>query len=377
LRLSDKDLTNNWLKKFEPVLPANPPQKKTPFLRRGSSHPFSIRQLALGMEVIRGPILPRCAAPSLTSGSRIGGQLLRRVRMRRRACGGVSPGDGYDGVSRRFFGAPTQQHSTSFWPVFCSYGSSSDGDGAPPANFDASGEEFVDSSVMEAVELRCVSDGFVIRMRDGRNLRCVQNNPRVLRLRDSTPHHAIVLKMEDGSDLLLPIIVMETPSIMLLAALRNIRIPRPTIYNVVKEMTEMMGYTVRLVRITEMVHDAYYSRLYLAKIGNEEETISFDLKPSDAINIAFRCKVPIQVNKRIAYNNGLKVIQPKPTGSYVNSDQIQYTRLDKPGDQPCFEAQEFDLVRGMLIAAVEERYKDAAQYRDRLLMFRANKKNTI
>jgi len=295
---------------------------------------------------------------------------------RGRACGGALPGD-YYGVSPRFFGAPVQQRSTSSWPVFCSYGSSSDGDGAQAANFDASGEEFVDSSVMEAVELRCVSDGFLIKMRDGRNLRCVQNNPRVLRLRDSKPHHAIVLKMEDGSDLLLPIIVTETPSIMLLAAIRNIRIPRPTIYNVVKEMTGVMGYSVRLVRITEMVHDAYYSRLYLAKIGNEEETISFDLKPSDAINIAFRCKVPIQVNKRIAYSNGLKVIQPKPTGGYVNSDQIQFARLDKPGDQPCFEAQEFDLVRGMLIAAVEERYKDAAQYRDQLLMFRANKKNRI
>jgi hypothetical protein len=58
-----------------------------------------------------------------------------------------------------------------------------------------------------AVELRTVSDGFVIKLRDGRNLRCVQNNPRVLRLRDSAPHHAIVLKMEDGSGLLLPIIV--------------------------------------------------------------------------------------------------------------------------------------------------------------------------
>ncbi|KAE8812797.1 bifunctional nuclease 1-like [Hordeum vulgare] len=66
----------------------------------------------------------------------------------------------------------------------------------------------------------------------------------------------------------------------------------PTIYNVVKEMTEMMGYTVRLVRITEMVPDAFYSRLYLAKIGNQEEVVSFDLKPSDAINIAFRCKNP-------------------------------------------------------------------------------------
>uniref|UniRef100_A0A0D9V4M8 CRAL-TRIO domain-containing protein n=1 Tax=Leersia perrieri TaxID=77586 RepID=A0A0D9V4M8_9ORYZ len=309
------------------------------------------------MEIINGPVLPRYAAPA-TSDAKISGQLLRRAHLRRRACG--LQGDHYRAATR-FFGFPSERHGRSgwVWPVCCSYGSSSDGDGTAAADFDASGEEFVNSSVMEAVELRSVSDGFVIKMRDGKNLRCVQNNPRVLRLRDSAPHHAIVLKMEDGSDLLLPIIVMETPSIMLLAALRNIRIPRPTIYNVVKEMTERMGYAVRMVRITEMVHDAYYSRLYLAKIGNEEETISFDLKPSDAINIAFRCKVPIQVNRRIAYNNGLKVVQPKPSVSYVSSDQIQYTRLDRPDDQPCFEAQEFDLVRNMLVAAVEERYKDA------------------
>jgi hypothetical protein len=31
----------------------------------------------------------------------------------------------------------------------------------------------------------------------------------------------------------------------------------------------------------------------------------------------------------------------------------------RPDGQPCVEAQEFGLVRNMLIAAVEERYKDA------------------
>ncbi|KAK3161682.1 hypothetical protein QOZ80_1BG0080130 [Eleusine coracana subsp. coracana] len=333
------------------------------------------------MEIINGAVLPRYAASAtglLTSDARVSGhlQLLGRVRLRGRA-GGVQAD--CDGAARRFFGSPSLRHGGCDWgwPVRCSFGSSSDGDGAAAANFDASGEEFVDSSVIEAVELRSVSDGFEIKMRDGKHLRCVQNNPRVLRLRDSAPHHAIVLKMEDGSDLLLPIIVMETPSIMLLAALRNIRIPRPTIYNVVKEMTETMGYQVRLVRITEMVHDAYYSRLYLTKIGNEEESISFDLKPSDAINIAFRCKVPIQVNRHIAYNNGLKVVQPKPADTYVGSDEIRITGLDRPDDQPCGEAEEFDLVRNMLIAAVEERYKDAAQYRDQLSMLRSKKKNAI
>ncbi|XP_066359295.1 bifunctional nuclease-like isoform X2 [Miscanthus floridulus] len=339
------------------------------------------------MDIINGAVLPRYHAAAPVTGAaaasvadaRVSGhlQLLRRVRLR----GTGSACAGLQATTRRFFSSLQQRHGhgrTIGWPARCTLGGSSsdgDGDGAAAADFDASGEEFVDSSVMEAVELRSMSDGgFVIKMRDGKNLRCVQNNPRVLRLRDSAPHHAIVLKMEDGSDLLLPIIVMETPSIMLLAALRNIRIPRPTIYNVVLEMTARMGYEVRLVRITEMVHDAYYSRLYLAKIGNDQDTISFDLKPSDAINIAFRCKVPIQVNRRIAYNNGLKVVQPKAAESYVGSDDIQITR---PDDQHCSEAQEFDLVRNMLIAAVEERYKDAAQYRDQLFTLRSKKKNAI
>jgi hypothetical protein len=47
------------------------------------------------------------------------------------------------------------------------------------------------------VMVRSVSDGFVIKMRDGKHLRCIQNNPRVQKLWDSAPHHAIVLKMED------------------------------------------------------------------------------------------------------------------------------------------------------------------------------------
>lgn len=34
----------------------------------------------------------------------------------------------------------------------------------------------------------------------------------------------------------------------------------------------------------------------------------------------------------------------------------------RPDGQPCVEAQEFGLIRNMLIAAVEERYKDAGNF---------------
>lgn len=50
-------------------------------------------------------------------------------------------------------------------------------------------------------------DGFMIKMRDGRHLRCVHNNPLVGHLPDYAAHPAIVLKMEDGTGLLLPLIV--------------------------------------------------------------------------------------------------------------------------------------------------------------------------
>jgi hypothetical protein len=57
-------------------------------------------------------------------------------------------------VARRFFSlSPPQQHGhgrTIGWrPARCTLGGSSS-DGAAAADFDASGEEFVDSSVMEA-----------------------------------------------------------------------------------------------------------------------------------------------------------------------------------------------------------------------------------
>ncbi|XP_020272559.1 bifunctional nuclease 2-like isoform X2 [Asparagus officinalis] len=259
--------------------------------------------------------------------------------------------------------------------VRCSFSSSSDGSGSMAGNFNESDGDYVNSSVIEAVEVKSGLDGFFIKMRDGRNLRCVHNNPQRGNLPDYAPRSAIVLKMEDGSDLLLPIIVLEMPSVLLMAAVRNVQIARPTVYQVVKDMVEKMGYEVQLVRVTRRIHEAYFAQLYLAKVDSKKEIISFDLRPSDAINIAVRCKVhsmllsvipfssrtdysvPIQVNRHVAYSDGMRVVEPPKTT--VPSDGLLFQELDRPIGEPCLETKEFNLVRNMLIAVVEERYKDA------------------
>ncbi|KAH9758805.1 Bifunctional nuclease 1 [Citrus sinensis] len=231
-----------------------------------------------------------------------------------------------------------QQNARKCKIVQCTFSSSSNGNGSMAENFNENDEDFVNSSVVEAVEVKSGADGFMIKMRDGRHLRCVHNNPQGGHLPDYAPHPAIVLKMEDGTGLLLPIIVLEMPSVLLMAAMRNVQIARPTLYQVVKEMIEKMGY----------------------EVGNETECVSFDLRPSDAINIAVRCKVPIQVNKYLAYSDGMRVVESGKLSTHSpGSDGLLFTELDKPSGQPCLDTKEFNLVRNMLIAAVEERYRDA------------------
>ncbi|KAJ9567161.1 hypothetical protein OSB04_003127 [Centaurea solstitialis] len=201
--------------------------------------------------------------------------------------------------------------------VTCSFSSSSNGNGSMAESFNENDSDYVNSSIVEAVEVKSGPDGFVIKMRDGKHLRCAHNNPQGGHLPDYAPHPAIVLKMEDGTGLLLPIIVLEMPSVLLMAAMRNVQIARPTMYNVVKEMIDKMGYKVKLVRVTKRIHEAYFARLYLTKVDDENDCVSFDLRPSDAINIAVRCKVPIQVNKFLAHSDGMKVVESAKLRSRV------------------------------------------------------------
>uniref|UniRef100_A0A1J3J4F2 Bifunctional nuclease 2 n=1 Tax=Noccaea caerulescens TaxID=107243 RepID=A0A1J3J4F2_NOCCA len=259
--------------------------------------------------------------------------------------------------------------------VQCLFSSHSDGTGSTAENFNENDEDYVNSSVLEAVEVRSGADGFMVKMRDGRQLRCVHNNPQGGNLPNYAPHSAIVLKMEDGTGLLLPIIVLEMPSVLLMAAMTNVQIARPTMYEVVQEMVDKMGYEVRLVRVTTRVHEAYFAQLYLSKVGDKFDCVSFDLRPSDAINIAVRSKVPIQVNKHLAYSDGMRVIESgKLSKQTPASDGLLSPELDRPNGQPCLDTTEFDLLSHMMQAVDEERYDEAAEWRDKLGQFQAKRK---
>ncbi|CAA3005785.1 bifunctional nuclease 2-like [Olea europaea subsp. europaea] len=187
-----------------------------------------------------------------------------------------------------------------------------------PGNSNENESDYVNSSVVEAVEVKSGPHGFMIKMRDGWHLRCAHNNPQGSHRPLYAPHPAIVLMMEDGTGILLLPIIM--PSVLLMTAVRNFQIARPTMYQVAKEMIEKMGYTVKLVRITKRIHEQ--NELHLTK------RVRFDLRPSDAINIAVTCKVPIQVNKCLVYTDGRRVIGTEKMSLHSSSSDGLFPELD-------------------------------------------------
>ncbi|XP_014519405.1 bifunctional nuclease isoform X2 [Vigna radiata var. radiata] len=124
---------------------------------------------------------------------------------------------------------------------------------------------------------------------------------------------------------------------------------------------------VIMVRITERVVSTYFARLYISQPG-KSDLISVDARPSDAINVANRCKAPIYVSKEIVFTDAIRI--GYGMGRVRNKKAIYDVLLDSPVDGPDLVAQELSMMHNMHIAIKQERFKDAAIWRDKLANLR-------
>eukprot|EP00268_Persea_americana_P047051 TRINITY_DN4873_c2_g1_i2.p1 TRINITY_DN4873_c2_g1~~TRINITY_DN4873_c2_g1_i2.p1 ORF type:complete len:356 (-),score=38.21 TRINITY_DN4873_c2_g1_i2:623-1615(-) len=181
----------------------------------------------------------------------------------------------------------------------------------------------------------------------------------------------IFLKIACDGDVLLPIIVGEFAIEMLIDAFRgNGNGESPDQFEFVRNLVGTLGYEVKMVRITERVINTYYACIYLGKPG-DRAIVSVDARPSDAINVAIRCKAPIYISKQIVSTDAIKIVYGKWKGNYVKS--IFDVSLDSALEGPDSLAEELDLLAKMNIAVQEERYNDAAIWRDKLIELRKPK----
>ncbi|KAI4325412.1 hypothetical protein MLD38_030815 [Melastoma candidum] len=178
----------------------------------------------------------------------------------------------------------------------------------------------------------------------------------------------IFLKIAFDGDYLLPITVGEHAVEKLIEAIQQGETAEcPDQFQFVGDFTEKVGCNMIMVRLTKRVVNTYYGSIFFSEPG-KTNLLSLDIRPSDAVNVAYRCKIPIFVHKQIILTDAVKLAYGR--GRIRDAKPVYDVTLDSAVDGADILAEELDIVRNLNLAVKEERYSDAALWRDKLTAIR-------
>lgn len=168
----------------------------------------------------------------------------------------------------------------------------------------------------------------------------------------------IVFLKAEGDSRVLPIFIGANEAHSIAIAFNNQVPPRPLTHDLLKNILGMLDVEVTKIQVTALSENTFYGRIYLRKEGIEEMDI--DARPSDAIALALRYKVPLYVHKDV-YEGA--AIQVKETGAgeegAAEDGQSEEPRMAAPSP--------VEKLKEKLQKALEaEHYEEAAKLRDQL-----------
>lgn len=105
----------------------------------------------------------------------------------------------------------------------------------------------------------------------------------------------IVLKTNEGNEVL-PIWVGIFEANAIAMQLENIVSPRPMTHDLLCNVIESLRARVQRVVITDLKDNTFFALIHLDRHGEE---VAIDARPSDAMALALRVNVPIQVEENV------------------------------------------------------------------------------
>ena len=151
----------------------------------------------------------------------------------------------------------------------------------------------------------------------------------------------------------LPIFIDDQQAQSIVIQINKVEIPRPLTHDLFKTVLDSLNCVMVRVEVSDIVEDTFYARIVLDFDGRP---LDFDARPSDAICLALRFGAPIFVNDKVMDKAGILMDENTP--------------LSEPkivAEDTGHEASTLDLVKQRLTDAIaDERYEDAAKFRDEL-----------
>ncbi|MFQ6059221.1 MAG: bifunctional nuclease family protein [Anaerolineae bacterium] len=109
-------------------------------------------------------------------------------------------------------------------------------------------------------------------------------------------HHRVVVLKEVGIDRYLPIWIGPYEADAITIGLEEIEIARPLTHDLLKAVVDETGAAISHILVNDLRDDTFYARIIMDINGRHAEV---DSRPSDAIALAVRAKVPIFVTESV------------------------------------------------------------------------------
>ncbi len=106
----------------------------------------------------------------------------------------------------------------------------------------------------------------------------------------------VVVLKDSGSDRYLPIWIGPFEAEAIRVELQGVEVTRPLTHDLLKSVITHLGGELRQIVINDLRNDTFFAQLDVALNGRK---IEIDSRPSDAIALAVRLKVPIYVEDSV------------------------------------------------------------------------------
>ncbi len=124
---------------------------------------------------------------------------------------------------------------------------------------------------------------------------------------DPSTNMPIVVLKDVGSDTVMPIWVGIFEANAIAIEIEKVSAPRPMTHDLTRNLMRSMNGQLEKIVITELRDDTFFAVLW---IRQDDELITMDARPSDAIALALRADCPIFVSEQVMQSAKLNMAGP-------------------------------------------------------------------
>jgi bifunctional DNase/RNase len=115
-------------------------------------------------------------------------------------------------------------------------------------------------------------------------------------------YQRVVILKEKTADRFLPIWIGPAEADAIAVRLQEVQVARPLTHDLLRSVVESLGANINYIVVSDLANDTFFARIILELDGR---SVEIDSRPSDAIALAVRAKVPIFAEEAVLDKAGV------------------------------------------------------------------------